>query len=129
MKPSLHFQMYMALSSQSGNRRWASLLQAGQIGGLLTGKISRQLAAKPSFTCTVCGKDNPTSAHLRRHMRSHSGEKPFECALCQKRFANHFDLYTHRKRVHHAPAYQCGSCSESFTEIGNLRSHQTTAGH
>jgi len=40
-----------------------------------------------SHNCQCCQRSFRTKAHLHRHSRIHSGEKPYECPLCKKSFS------------------------------------------
>lgn len=80
--------------------------------------------------CAVCGKDLQSPAHLRRHMKVHSGERPYSCALCLKAFANLFNLYNHRRNVHvGCLPYQCLECIASFASLTDLKVHKQASGH
>lgn len=54
----------------------------------------KQSVSKDRY-CELCGKYWQTTAHLRRHMRVHTGEKPFKCMLCEKSFRQKSHLASH----------------------------------
>lgn len=77
--------------------------------------------------CCVVAQSFTESSKLKRHMRSHSGERPFECPHpgCGKRFSLDFNMRVHA-RIHsgerpHACDYP--GCGKKFAQAANKKAH------
>lgn len=77
-------------------------------------------------TCTECGKAFARSAHLNKHKRRHTGEKPFTCTVCSKSFADPSILARHMRTHTGEKPHTCAVCSKSFSRSGNLTRHMRT---
>ena len=66
------------------------------------GDKSDRLDPKKKHKCPICDSRFQRPEHVKRHMKSHSLDKPFQCdeAGCGKRFNRKDNLKAHLKKIH-----------------------------
>ncbi len=79
--------------------------------------------------CAFCLRRFWSAEDLRRHMRTHSGERPYQCDVCSRRFTLKHSMLRHRRK-HGGSGHAEESDEEEEEEeeeSGSDRSHRRQA--
>lgn len=81
---------------------------------LSEGKSEQKTQQKTGkYVCDYCGRACAKPSVLKKHIRSHTGERPYPCIPCGFSFKTKSNLYKHRKS--HAHSVKAGTLSETGT--------------
>lgn len=81
--------------------------------------------ANRKVMCAFCMRRFWSAEDLRRHMRTHTGERPFSCDVCNRRFTLKHSMLRHRKKHTFTAnsmeenANGSGDEDEKFTKVNN----------
>lgn len=77
------------------------------------------------YTCSVCQKGFSQSTHRTVHMRSHTGERPYSCPICSRAFAHKSHVKRHARvhRQRQADSLRCSLCNEEIESAALFSIH------
>lgn len=81
---------------------------------------------KTRIECNICFRTLANKRVLKRHMSTHTNDKPFSCKICNQSFRDKYYLRNHINSVHVTyteDPLKCLYCSKTFMKIGGLRTH------
>ncbi|XP_072140648.1 uncharacterized protein [Dermacentor andersoni] len=74
-------------------------------------------------SCRLCPYVTGNKGHMKRHLRTHTGERPFKCHLCPNTFVQKCSLTRHVRSHMDERDYQCHLCPAAFSDGSNLKRH------
>ncbi|KAF2905146.1 hypothetical protein ILUMI_01021 [Ignelater luminosus] len=89
------------------------------VAHLKTHKSEEERSAK----CPLCDKVLNAKQSLKKHIRTHTGERPYPCEFCNKGFSSSYALKTHRRQHTNERPYKCTWCPMAFPQKVSLTTH------
>ena len=74
--------------------------------------------------CPYCDYTSHNIGHLKRHLASHSSEKPYACPICPHRCNQKANLQTHMITHTSYKPFQCSFCDFRANLKGNVKKHE-----
>nr|CAD7417583.1 unnamed protein product [Timema poppensis] len=76
--------------------------------------------------CQFCERKFATRQRLKKHVRTHSGERPHLCEVCCRGFSSKSHLERHKLTHTEEKRFYCNYCNYSFIQKGNFKLHTYT---
>ena len=74
-------------------------------------------------TCNLCNFACSSTSGLNRHLMNHMQEKPYICNQCGKTFSANSLLEIHKRSVHVEATWKCEVCESCYKTKGDLKKH------
>ena len=78
------------------------------------------------YVCKQCNYSCTRAGNLKRHMLTHSGEKPFSCKQCEFSCTQAVTLKRHMLTHSGQKPFNCAQCKYSCTRASHLKTHMLT---
>ncbi|XP_011610339.1 zinc finger protein 513a isoform X1 [Takifugu rubripes] len=108
----------------SGIRAGSHLQLEAMANGIDDKSLTAEDKLAKQHSCHLCGFSSRYANHVKRHMKTHNGEKPYHCPLCTYASAQLVNLQRHLRIHTGEKPYKCDSCTFACSSLGNLKRHQ-----
>ena len=107
----------------SGTSIASDKTHASPKSSVAVGEISTTIVSK-KFGCSTCNKKFNRTDDLRRHERTHTGDKPFGCKQCDFKSSHIGNLKRHERTHTGDKVFSCSHCDFRSSRSDKLKVHE-----
>jgi len=85
---------------------------------------NRKRSSKILPVCGICGKKFVCVTTMKRHLVTHTGERPFNCKVCGKQYTQKGNLRVHERTHRNDRPFECNICHQKFYRKEPMQKHQ-----
>uniref|UniRef100_UPI00358E5392 zinc finger and BTB domain-containing protein 46-like isoform X1 n=1 Tax=Myxine glutinosa TaxID=7769 RepID=UPI00358E5392 len=92
----------------------------GRIGQDILSTDGDYAIMRKRFRCSYCSFAATHQCILKRHLRSHTGERPFSCETCGKKFTRREHMRRHAEVHSKEKFFSCKLCRQAFSSAESV---------
>lgn len=87
-------------------------------------RAKRTIENRMECPCDICGRVLSKRSSLRRHLLTHTDERPYACEICNRAFRGGGELKRHYRVHTDERPHGCQACGQRFKQKYHLTKHR-----